>query len=129
VFLVIPNDRHAPIRYERSPASVLKRFDLQPALAAEDAYEAANCVFLPARRSIISASVTPLARFIMAMTSAFLLLRSEALSGFFAVAVFFAESPACLFALLDGFAFLRAAFGWRFPVWRRQFRRQPSGPC
>src|ERR1700682_6155425 len=62
---------------------------------------------------IISASVTPFARFIMAMTSAFLLLRSEALPGFFGAAVFF-PGLACLAGLpfLAGFALFRTALGF-----------------
>src|ERR1700682_501472 len=61
---------------------------------------------------IISVSVAPLARVIIAITSALLLLRSEALPGCFAAAVFF-PGFACLACLTfwDGLAFLRAAFG------------------
>lgn len=58
---------------------VLHRFDFLAALAAQDADEAAYGVRLPATRTHYLASVTPLARFIIAMTPAFLLLRSVAL--------------------------------------------------
>jgi len=57
---------------------VLRGFDFLAALAAENADEPADRVLLPACASTISASVTPLARFIIAITSAFLLVRADA---------------------------------------------------
>jgi hypothetical protein len=55
---------------------VLGRLDLLPTLAAQDADEAPNVCGCQPVAFMISASVTPLARFISAITSAFLFARS-----------------------------------------------------
>lgn len=52
----------------------LRRLDLLPSLAAQDADEAVHCVWLPARGSHDLVKVPPLACFINAMTSALLLM-------------------------------------------------------
>ncbi len=69
------------------PGVALRRFDLLASLAAENADEASHGVLLP-----ISANVAPLARFINAMTSAFLFLPSACglLAAFIDLRAFFA---------------------------------------
>ena len=59
------------------PGGVLGGFDLLPALTAQDAYETADRVSLPARGLHNLRQVAPLARFIRAITSAFLLARDS----------------------------------------------------
>jgi len=90
---------------------VLGRLDLLPSLTAEDADT--HSVRLPARRFMISGSVAPLARFIMAITSALLLVRSRlglaatflARPAFFAGLAFLAACASALRAADAGVAF------------------------
>jgi hypothetical protein len=85
---------------------VLGRLDLLSSLAAQDADEAPHGVRLPAHGFMISANVTPLARFIIAMTSAFLFVRSP-----FGLPTAFLARPE-FFADLAFFVGLRAPLGF-----------------
>ena len=86
---------------------VLGRLDLLPSLTARDADEASYCVRLPLRGSHDLCQRRAFGAFISAMTSAYLLVRSALLSGFFA-------RPALL-AALAFFAAARLAFGGGAP--------------
>jgi hypothetical protein len=85
---------------------VLGRLDLLPSLAAEDADEARTVCGCQPVAFMISASVTPLARFIIAITSAFLLVRSA-----FGLAAAFLARPT-FFAGLAFLLALRAPLGF-----------------
>src|SRR5450432_3059856 len=91
------------MRYVRSPAAFLDDSIFSPPLLPKMLTKPRTVCACHSVAAIISARVAPLARFIIAMTSAFLLLRSATglLAGFFALAAFF-----------GGLAFLaRLAFG------------------
>src|SRR2546421_11584124 len=68
------------IVYVRSPATFFEDSAVWPPLLPRMLTKPRTVCFCQPVASIISASVAPLARFIIAITSAFLLLRSEALS-------------------------------------------------
>ena len=80
------------ILYERSPAVFLDDSIFSPPLLPTMLTKPRTVCFCQPAASMISGSVTPLARFIIAMTSAFLLARSALglLAGFLAPAAFFA---------------------------------------
>src|ERR1700736_3203539 len=86
--------------YVRSPAAFLEDSMLWPPLLPRMLTNPRTVCFCHPVACIISVSVAPLARLIIAMTSAFLLLRSEAFSpvglpdAFFAALTFLARFPA-----------------------------------
>src|SRR5436190_17630126 len=88
------------ILYVRSPAVFLEDSMLWPPLLPRMLTKPRTVCFCQPVVSMISASVAPLARFIIAITSAFLLLRSETLISsalwdtFFAGLAFLAAFPA-----------------------------------
>src|SRR5437762_8147618 len=115
-------DVYFAILYVRSPAAFLEDSMLCPPLLPRMLTKPRTVCFCQPVASMISASVAPFDRFIIAMTSAFLLLRSETLSAvglpgaFFAAFAFLAAFPALLgcagFAAADSAACSFPASGW-----------------
>jgi hypothetical protein len=97
------------ILYVLSPAAFFDDPIVSPPLLPRMLTKPRTVCFCQPVASIISANVTPFARFIIAITSAFLLLRSAAgLAAFIAVAFF--GSALAVFLALDALFFGLAPF-------------------
>src|SRR5450759_2436989 len=93
--------------YVRSPEAFLEDSMLWPPLLPRMLTKPRTVCFCQPVVSMISARVAPLARFIIAITSAFLLLRSETLMSSALPDTFFAGLP-----FFAGFAALRGGSGF-----------------